>query len=166
MDKSQSIFTDFRNLPLKLIKIWSIAISVFWLVYDVLAFFVTEDPLPTQGLVLCVLGNLAVVSLLLVFVRLKLAGLLTTLFALSAMVSLVFYNWSSAGLIVFGLVLFILPLLIPGLFVLLFPGLFTGVKMSGMDQAIQTRERFYQLALYALMSLLIIGMLFVGVVVR
>ncbi len=166
MDKSQSIFPDFGDLPLKSIKIWSITISIFWLIYDVLAFFVTEDPLPMQGLVLCVLGNLAVVSLLLVFVRPSLAGFLTTLFALSAAISLVFYNWNSAGLIAYGLVFLVLPLLIPGLFVLLFPGLFAGTKKRNIDQVMQTRERFYQLILYALMSVLIIGMLFVGIVIR
>jgi len=90
----------------------------------------------------------------------------TTLFALNAMISLVLYNWNSAGLIAFGLVFLILPLLTPGLFVLLFPGLFTGTKERNIDQVVQTKGRSYQLLLYALMSVLIIGMLFVGIVIK
>jgi len=167
MNQSQSACQSFGEFPLYLVKLWSIPLTVFWLVYDSLAFFVVQDPLPVQGMVLCTLGNLAVVSLLLVFVQPRLAGILTTLFALSAMLSVVFFNWDSIGLVAFGLMFFILPLLIPGLLLALQPGLFANQDLTaGTNQIARGRARFYPLALAALLSLLLVGVLLLGIVSR
>jgi len=144
-----------------------ILLSVFWLGFDSLAFFVVEDALPTQGLILCVLGNLAVVSLLLVFVHPRLAGFLTTLFASGAMLSVVFFNWDAIGLVAFGFVVFILPLLIPGLLLLFYPDLVASKSItSSTNEIAQTRAKFYPLVLAALLSLLITGVLVLGIVFR
>ena len=86
---------------------------LFWLLYDVIAVFLPEDPLPLQGIILCLLGSLGAVSLLLVFIRPRIAGLTTIIFSVSNLVGVVFYNRDSFGLIIFCLIVLILPLLIP-----------------------------------------------------